>query len=151
ALSVLPKIKSLIENFKTSLLKDIYNKINDYSSIINLLDSAIVENPPFNVKDEGVIKRGYSKELDELINISTNGKNWIANLEAVEREKTGIKNLKIGFNSVFGYYIEVLKSQLDLVPYNYVRKQTIANAERFITDELKQMEDKILHAEERRL
>lgn len=147
----LPKVKNLLTGFKSNLLKEIYNNIFDYSSLVNLLDSAINENPPFNIKDGGVFKKGYNKDLDELLNIATTGKGWIAQLEANEREQTGIKNLKIGFNNVFGYYIEVLKSQLELVPFNYQRKQTVANAERFITEELKLMEDKILHAEERKI
>ena len=151
SLQLLPNLKSLLQNFKSPLLKQISNTIYDYSSLVNLLDSALSENPPYNLKDGGVIKKGFNKELDELLNIATTGKSWIAQLEASEREKTGIKNLKIGFNNVFGYYIEVLKSQLELVPYSYTRKQTIANAERFITEELKLIEDKILHAEERRL
>ena len=148
SLLVLPKIKKLLENSKTTLLKQVYNNIFDYSAIVNLLHSAINENAPFNLKDGGVIKKGFNKELDELLNISVTGKSFIAQLENTEREKTGIKNLKIGFNNVFGYYIEVLKSQLELVPYNYQRKQTVANAERFITEELKLMEDKILNAQD---
>lgn len=148
SLLVLPKIKKLLENSKSTLLKQVYNNIFDYSAIVNLLHSAINENAPFNLKDGGVIKKGFNKELDELLNISVTGKSFIAQLENTEREKTGIKNLKIGFNNVFGYYIEVLKSQLELVPYNYQRKQTVANAERFITEELKLMEDKILNAQD---
>ena len=151
SLSVLPQIKEKLSNFKSTILKNIARDIFDYSSIYNLLDSAIVENPPFVLKDGGFIKQGFSKELDDICNISTVGKTWLATLEAEEREKTGIKNLKIGYNSVFGYYIEVSKGQVEQVPYRYQRKQTIANAERYITDELKEMENKILHAEEQKI
>ena len=151
SLSVLPEIKEKLSGFKSTILKNIAKDIYDYSSIYNMLDSAIVENPPYVLKDGGFIKKGYSKELDDICNISTVGKTWLATLEANEREKTGIKNLKIGYNSVFGYYIEVSKGQVDQVPYRYQRKQTIANAERYITDELKEMENKILHAEEQKI
>lgn len=151
SLSVLPEIKEKLSGFKSTILKNIAKDIYDYSSIYNMLDSAIVENPPYVLKDGGFIKKGYSKELDDICNISTVGKTWLATLEADEREKTGIKNLKIGYNSVFGYYIEVSKGQVDQVPYRYQRKQTIANAERYITDELKEMENKILHAEEQKI
>ena len=151
SLSVLPEIKEKLSGFKSTILKNIAKDIYDYSSIYSMLDSAIVENPPYVLKDGGFIKKGYSKELDDICNISTVGKTWLATLEADEREKTGIKNLKIGYNSVFGYYIEVSKGQVDQVPYRYQRKQTIANAERYITDELKEMENKILHAEEQKI
>ncbi len=151
SLSVLPQIKEKLSGFKSTILKGISRDIFDYSSIYNLLDSAIVENPPFVLKDGGFIKKGFNQELDDICNISTVGKTWLATLEAEEREKTGIKNLKIGYNSVFGYYIEVSKGQIEQVPYRYQRKQTIANAERYITDELKEMENKILHAEEQKI
>lgn len=151
SLSVLPQIKEKLSGFKSVILKGISRDIFDYSTIYNLLDSAIVENPPFVLKDGGFIKKGFNQELDDICNISTVGKTWLATLEADEREKTGIKNLKIGYNSVFGYYIEVSKGQVEQVPYRYQRKQTIANAERYITDELKEMENKILHAEEQKI
>ena len=151
SLSVLPEIKEKLSIYKSTILKNIAKDIYDYSSIYNMLDSAIIENPPYVLKDGGFIKKGYSIELDDICNISTVGKTWLATLEADEREKTGIKNLKIGYNSVFGYYIEVSKGQIDQVPYRYQRKQTIANAERYITDELKEMENKILHAEEQKI
>ena len=151
SLSVLPQIKEKLSGFKSTILKNICKDIYDYSSIFNLLDSAIVETPPYILKDGGFIKQGFNSELDEIIDISKNGKSWIAALEAKEKEQTGIKNLKIGFNNVFGYYIEVSKTQVGLVPYNYQRKQTIANGERFITEELKEMENKILNAEDQRI
>ncbi|MBO7218868.1 MAG: DNA mismatch repair protein MutS, partial [Clostridia bacterium] len=148
SLSMLPKLKDLLKTFKSDLLTDVADNIYDYSEIVNLISNAIVENPPMNLKDGGYIKAGYSQELDELNNISKNGKKWILELEAKEKEETGIKNLKISYNKVFGYYIEVTNSQKDLVPYHYQRRQTIANAERFVTEELKQMEEKILNAEQ---
>lgn len=151
SLQTLPTLKKELQAFKAPLMKEIYDSLYDYSSIVNLLHSAIVENPPFYVKDGGVFKKGFNKELDEYLNIASTGKGWIAALEAQEREATGIKNLKVGYNSVFGYYIEVLKSQVELVPYSYTRKQTLANAERYITEELKEIENKILNAEEKRL
>ncbi len=151
SLAVLPQIKDRLSNFKSTIIKNISKDIFDYSSIFNLLDSAIVENPPYILKDGGFIKKGYNAELDEICNISKDGKSWIATLEAKEKEDTGIKNLKIGFNNVFGYYIEVSKTQIGQVPYRYQRKQTIANGERYITEELKEMENKILHAEEQKI
>ena len=148
SLSMLPKLKDLLKTFKSDLLLDVSSNIYDYTEIVNLISNAIVENPPMNLKDGGYIKAGYSQELDELNNISKNGKKWILELEAKEKEETGIKNLKISYNKVFGYYIEVTNSQKDLVPYHYQRRQTLANAERFVTEELKQMEEKILNAEQ---
>lgn len=151
SLGVLPEIKEKLSSFKSTILKNICKDIYDYSPIYNLLDSAIVESPPYILKDGGFIKQGFNSELDEIIDISKHGKTWIATLEAKEKEATGIKNLKIGFNNVFGYYIEVSKTQVGMVPYNYQRKQTIANGERYITEELKEMENKILNAEEQRI
>ena len=151
SLGLLPKIKEVITPFKSTIIKNICKDIYDYSQIYTMLDNAIIENPPFVLKDGGYIKKGYSKELDDINNISTVGKTWLATLEATEKEQTGIKNLKIGYNSVFGYYIEIPKSQNELVPFRYQRKQTIANAERYITEELKEMENKILHAEEQKI
>ena len=148
---MLPKIKENISLLKSTIIKNITKDIFDYSQIYSMLDSAIIENPPYLLKDGGYIKKGYSKELDEISNISTVGKSWLATLEATEKEETGIKNLKIGYNSVFGYFIEVPKSQINLVPFRYQRKQTIANAERYITEELKEMENKILHAEDQKI
>ena len=148
SLSMLPKLKDLLKTFKSELLVDVANQIYDYSEIVDLISRAIVDNPPMSTKDGGYIKVGYSKELDDLNDISKNGKKWILELEAKEKEETGIKNLKISYNKVFGYYIEVTNSQKDLVPFRYQRRQTLANAERFVTEELKQMESKILNAED---
>ena len=116
--------------------------------ICALLTSAIIDNPPLSVKDGGIIRDGYNEELDKYRDAAKNGKTWLARMEAEEREKTGIKNLRISYNKVFGYYIEVTKAYQHLVPYNYQRKQTLANCERYITDELKELENTILGAEE---
>ena len=131
------------------LLKELYEKLDELDDIVNLIDSAIVEDPPISIKEGGIIKRGYNKEIDEYKSLSTDGKNWIIKLEAEEREKTGIKNLKVGYTKVFGYYIEVTKSFLKQVPDRYIRKQTLTNGERFVTEELRAMEGRILGAEEK--
>ena len=123
--------------------------MNKPDNLKELLDKAIADDPPVLLKEGGLIKKGYNQEVDECREASVNGKTWLTDLEAKEREETGIKNLKISFNKVFGYYIEVTKSYLHLVPPHYVRKQTLVNNERYITDELKKMEDTILGAEER--
>ncbi|MED3660491.1 DNA mismatch repair protein MutS [Ureibacillus terrenus] len=152
SLRQVPAIKEkLIESNKETLVT-LANKMDACEDIEQLLSKAITDQPPVAIKDGDVIREGYSKELDELRYIARNGKDWIAQLEQKERERTGIKNLKIGFNRVFGYYIEVTKSNLSNVDYNrYHRKQTLANAERFITEELKEKETQILHAEEQSL
>lgn len=151
SLKVLPDIKNVLFNCKSNMLSEINSDIYNYDELTNLLESAIVENPPINIKDGGYIKQGYNKELDEINNISNVGKLWLAELEQKEKEDTGIKNLKVGFNKVFGYYIEVTKSQIDLVPFRYQRKQTTTNGERYITEELKNIEDKILNAEDKKI
>ena len=148
SLRKLPQIKLLLEESGSKALKDCYEKLADFSQLEALLTNAISEDAPLVLKDGGYIKQGFNDELDELRSAKTEGKNWLAKLEAVEREQTGIKNLKIGFNKVFGYFIEVNKSQQELVPLRYVRKQTIANNERYITEELKEIENKVLGAEE---
>ena len=151
SLRLLPQLKDGIRNFSSEIISDLRDGIETFDDIAELLDKAIDEDAPAIIKDSGFIKTGYNAELDELNSISTSGRNWILQLEASEREKTGIKNLKISYNKVFGYYIEVLNSQKDLVPFNYIRKQTVANAERYITEELKTIEDKITHAEENKI
>ncbi len=145
---VMPDIKESLNKINLSSLA---NKINCLSEMTNKLESAIVENPPLSVKEGGMIKDNYDSQLDDLKFASKDGKNYIANLENSEREKTGIKNLKIGFNKVFGYYIEVTNSFLPLIKdeYNYIRKQTTTNSERFITPELKEKEKFILSADDK--
>ena len=127
------------------------NRLVDLNHICELVDKAIIDNPPLTVKDGGIIKDGFNEELDELRYIRDHGKQWLANFEQKEREKTGIKGLKIGYNRVFGYYIEVTKANLSLVKdeFNYTRKQSLANAERFVTPELKEMESKLLSAQDK--
>ena len=147
----MPLIKSLIANCRTALLKGLEGRIHELKEIAALVDNAISDDPPQVVKDGGVIKDGFNPELDRLRGIIKNGRSIIDDIENREKEKTGIKNLKIGYNRVFGYYIEVTKSYYDLVPAEYIRKQTLANCERFITDELKKAEEEISGASEKTL
>ena len=150
SLEKLPDLKQVLSNIKESImLGEIYQNIDELKDIHDLIEKAIVDDPPMTIKDGGIIKIGYDEEIDKLKTATTEGKNWIVNLEAEEREKTGIKNLKVGFNKVFGYFIEVTKSYLSQVPDRYVRKQTLTNAERYITEELKNLENQILGAEEK--
>ncbi|APM38984.1 DNA mismatch repair protein MutS [Clostridium kluyveri] len=146
----IPDIKAILSNFETSLLKNMYKNLDELRDIYMLLDKAILDNPSVSLKEGNLIKEGYDSEIDRLKEAKVKGKDWIASLETSERELTKIKSLKIGYNKVFGYYIEVTKSNLNLVPeHRYIRKQTLSNAERYITPELKEMEDKILGAEEK--
>ena len=149
SLSKLPDLKKVLANVNSTMLKDLYENLDELQDIYELINKSIVEDPPMTVKDGGIIKLGYDEEIDKLKTATTEGKNWIIQLEAEEREKTGIKNLKVGFNKVFGYFIEVTKSYLDQVPERFVRKQTLTNAERFITEDLKNLENQILGAEEK--
>ena len=147
--SKLPQIKNLISNSKSHMLKDLYEELDSLEDIYELIDKAVVEDPPILITEGGIIKMGYNQEIDELKKAMTDGKTWLVELEAREREKTGIKGLKVGYNKVFGYYIEVTKSNLSLVPDSYIRKQTLTNGERYITEELKELESKVLGAEEK--
>ena len=149
SLARLPEVRKVLENCASPMLKDIYDNLDELQDIYELIEKSIVDDPPMTVKDGGIIKLGYNEEVDKLKTATTEGKNWIIQLEADEKEKTGIKNLKVGFNKVFGYFIEVTKSNLDQVPERYVRKQTLTNAERYITEELKNLENQILGAEEK--
>ena len=149
SLARLPEVKSVLQTSESPMLKDIYDNLDELQDIYELIEKSIVDDPPMTVKDGGIIKLGYDEEVDKLKTATTEGKNWIIQLEAEEKEKTGIKNLKVGFNKVFGYFIEVTKSNLDQVPERYVRKQTLTNAERYITEELKNLENQILGAEEK--
>ncbi|MBP3409362.1 MAG: DNA mismatch repair protein MutS [Clostridia bacterium] len=148
SLDAVPLIKRCAEDFSAPLILDTLENLDPMTELVDVLRRAIDPDAPISVKDGGMIQKGYSEELDELRDIAENGKEYLANLEQKEREETGIKNLKIGFNRVFGYYIEVTRSFYELVPYRYTRKQTLANAERFITEELKSLENKILGAQE---
>ena len=147
-LSVIPRIRDIGGDFDAALMRRLLAQLDPMPELHAKLEAAIDPEAPLSVKDGGIIREGYNAELDELRAISENGKGYIAAMEARERERTGIKNLKIGYNRVFGYYIEVTKSFYDHVPYDYVRKQTLANAERFITEELKNLEGRILGAQE---
>ena len=131
------------------MLKEIYEELDEIQDIYELIDKTIVDEPPISIKEGGIIKLGFDEEIDKLKLATTKGKNWLIELEAREREKTGIKGLKVGFNKVFGYYIEVTKSNISLVPDTYIRKQTLTNGERYITEELKNLENQILGAEEK--
>ena len=149
SLSMIPPIKYLLSSFQSPLIQEIYRDMDELSDICQLIEKSIVDDPPIAIKDGGIIKEGYFQEIDRLRKAKTDGKSWLSELEAKEREKTGIKNLRIKFNTVFGYYLEVTNSYKDLVPDYYTRKQTLANAERYITPELKELEDLILGAEEK--
>ena len=145
----LPEIKKVLSTTGAGLLKEIYENIDTLDDIYEIIEKSIVDEPPIGVKDGGIIKIGYDPEIDKLKLATTEGKKWILELEAKEREQTGIKGLKVGFNKVFGYFIEVTKSNLSMVPDRYIRKQTLTNGERYITEELKNLENQILGAEER--
>ncbi|MCI8889300.1 MAG: DNA mismatch repair protein MutS [Hungatella sp.] len=149
SLKMLPHIKNLLEDMNGPLLKQICSHLDPLEDLCRLIDEAIVEDPPFAVKEGGIIKEGFHEEADRLRHAKTEGKTWLAKLEAEERDKTGIKNLKIKFNKVFGYYFEVTNSFKSMVPEYFIRKQTLANAERYTTDKLKELEDVILGAEDK--
>ena len=149
SLGQLPAILELLFSLKATEFQQIQKDMDRMEDILNLMERAIVDDPPLSVKEGGVIRSGYHSEVDSLRDASSHGKQWLSDLEAREREQTKIKNLKVGFNKVFGYYIEVTKSYQHLVPYTYQRKQTLANAERYITPELKKLEETILGAEEK--
>ena len=149
SLEQIPNIKKMINSCKCNYLRQLERNLDECSDLSKLIDSAIVEEPPISVKEGGIIKEGYNKEVDEYKKASTEGKKWLLDLEQKEKNDTGIKNLKIGFNKVFGYFFEVTKSNLNAVPDRYIRKQTLTNGERFITEELNELESKILGAEEK--
>ncbi len=149
SLQMLPYIKSLISSFDSELMRGIHDKLDPLEDLYKLIESAIVDDPPITIREGGIIKDGYNAQADELRKAKTDGKTWLAELEEREREKTGIKNLKVKYNKVFGYYLEVTNSYKELVPAEWIRKQTLANAERYTTDELKNLEDVILGAEDR--
>ncbi|MEZ3454845.1 MAG: DNA mismatch repair protein MutS [Oscillospiraceae bacterium] len=145
----MPDIKMLLENFNSRLLRELNQNIHTLTEISGLIENALMDEPSVNAKEGGVIKDGFNEELDRLRDIIKNGKGIIDEIEQREKERTGIKNLKLGYNRVFGYYIEVTKSYYDKIPPEYIRKQTLANCERFITDELKKAENEILGANEK--
>lgn len=149
SVAMIPPIKKLLEEFTCENLKVLREELDGLEDLYELITSAIVEEPPVTVREGGIIKEGFSEEADRLRHAKTEGKTWLAELETREREKTGIKNLKVKFNKVFGYYFEVTNSFKSLVPEYFIRKQTLTNAERYTTDELKNLEDVILGAEDK--
>ena len=149
SLSMLPSVKCILKDMESDLLKEIYEELDPLEELCDLVGRAIQEEPPLAMKEGGIIKDGYNEEVDRLRKAKSEGKNWLADLETKEREKTGIKNLRIRYNKVFGYYLEVTNSFKDLVPDYYTRKQTLANTERYIIPELKELEDTILGAEDK--
>ncbi len=149
SLEMVPYIKRLLGEFHSTVLQEIYEDMDPLEDVCDLIDRAIVDDPPVSVRDGGMIRDGFHEETDRLRQAKTEGKDWLAGLEAEEREKTGIKNLKIKYNKVFGYYFEVTNSFKDMVPEYFIRKQTLANAERYTTDRLKELEDIILGAEDK--
>ncbi len=149
SLSMLPPVRTLLESFQSSLLRDILEQMEDLQDIYELIDKAIIDDPPILIREGGIIKAGYNEEVDRLHEAGANGKQWLADLLEKEKKATGIKNLRIHYNKVFGYYLEVTNSFKNLVPESWTRKQTLANAERYITPELKNLEDMILGAQDR--
>ncbi len=149
SIEMLPPIHTILEEFDCELIKEIQADMDTLEELYTLIESAIIEEPPISVREGGIIKDGYNEEVDKYRHAKTEGKTWLAELEEKEREKTGIKNLRIKYNKVFGYYLEVTNSYKNLVPDYFMRKQTLANAERYITPELKELEDMILGAEDK--
>lgn len=149
SIAMIGPIKTLLSNLSSDIYKNIYESMDDLMDLYEWIDEAVEEEPPVTIREGKLIREGYHEEVDRLRNASRDGKSWLADLEEKERERTGIKNLKIKYNKVFGYYLEVTNSYLSLVPEDYMRKQTMSNGERFITPELKEMENTILGAEEK--
>jgi len=149
SLELIPEVKKVLTESVSAITLEASRDLGDVSDVVSIVKSALVDDPPISVRDGGIIREGYDSVLDKLKSISRGGKKWIAELQTKERQRTGIASLKVGFNNVFGYYIEVTKPNLSHVPQSYTRKQTLANAERFITPELKEYESRILGAEER--
>ena len=148
-LNEIPLIKEVIAQFQSRRISKLQQALNPLSELASLLNEALVDDPPLSIKEGGMIKGTFNSELQKLIAANSEGKRWVAELEQTERERTGIKSLKVGYNQVFGYYIEVTKSNLNLIPADYIRKQTLANCERYINQQLKEYEDLILNAHEK--
>jgi DNA mismatch repair protein MutS len=145
----LPALRSALENIASSHLQDLRSQLGPLEDVVILIEKSVADDPPANLRDGGVIRDGFDPELDGLRALLRDGKSWISRLEGQERRRTGIKSLKVGYTNIFGYYLEVTRANLHLVPEDYIRKQTMANAERFITPELKEMESKVISAQER--
>ncbi|RJP57394.1 MAG: DNA mismatch repair protein MutS [Ignavibacteriales bacterium] len=148
SLKKIPLVKQLLDQAGSKTIKAINEKLIDLENLIEKIETSINDEPPLSIVDGGVIRKGFSLELDELRDLSTNAKSWIANLQKTERERTGISSLKVSFNKVFGYYIEISNAHKDKIPDNYIRKQTLVNSERYITPDLKDYEDRVLNAQE---
>ncbi len=148
SLKKIPLIKQLLDQSSVETIASINNRLNPLESLVEKIESAIADVPPISISDGGIIRKGFNAELDELRSLSANAKDWIANLQKTERERTKISSLKVSYNKVFGYYIEISNANKEKAPDNYIRKQTLVNGERFITPELKEYEDKILNAQE---
>ncbi|MFA6713918.1 MAG: DNA mismatch repair protein MutS [Victivallaceae bacterium] len=148
-LSMIPPVKTLLNNFDSVLFNELREKLHELPELTGRIFDTLADEPPATLTDGGIIRPGFNAELDELRGASTEGKNWLSNIQKKEQERSGIRNLKVRYNKVFGYYIEISKSNLDMVPEDYVRKQTLVNGERFITPELKEIESKILGAEDK--
>ena len=149
SLEMLPHIKTVLRDFHSTLLQNVERDIDGLEDIYALIDAAIIEEPPILIREGCIIKDGFDPDIDHLRTAKTEGKNWLADLEVQDRERTGIKNLKIKYNKVFGYYFEVTNSFQGMVPEDYVRKQTLSNAERYTNAKLKELEDTILNAEDK--
>ena len=149
SMEMMPHIKTVLADMNAAFLKKVDSDMDDLQDLYGLIDSAIVEEAPISVREGGLIKEGFDETIDQLRSAKTEGKNWLAALEEQERERTGIKNLRIRYNKVFGYYIEITNSYKDMVPDDYVRKQTLTNAERYSMPRLKELEDMILNAEDK--
>ena len=149
SLGMLPPIKTLLSELKSPLMQEIGEELDTLTDLYDLVEKSIQEEPPISIREGNMIRDGYNEDVDRYRTAKTEGKSWLAEIETKERERTGIKNMKIKFNKVFGYYLEVTNSYKDLVPEDYIRKQTLTNAERYITPELKELEETILGAEEK--
>ncbi|MCR5250911.1 MAG: DNA mismatch repair protein MutS [Lachnospiraceae bacterium] len=149
SLNMLPPVKQLLAGMEASALRGLYEGLDELADLANAIEETIIEEPPLTIREGGIIKDGFDPDIDKLRKAKTEGKTWLAQLEAEERERSGIKNLKVRYNKVFGYYLEVTNSYKDMVPDDYVRKQTLANAERYITPRLKELEDMVLNAEDK--
>jgi len=149
SIKILPALKKILKLCNTPLLNHIYNDLDTLKDVFSIINNGIIDEPPLTIKEGNIIKYGFNKKVDEYRDATKLGKEWIANLQFKEREKTGIKTLKIGFNKVFGYYLDVTKSNIHLVPDYFIRKQTLANSERYLTPELKELESKIMEAQEK--
>ena len=149
SLKKIPLIKQLLDQTSAETITQINLQLNNLSEIVSKIEETIADNPPLSINDGGIIRKGYNSELDELRDLSLNAKEWISNFQKVERERSKISSLKVSYNKVFGYYIEISNANKDKVPDDYIRKQTLVNGERYITPELKEYEDKILNAEEK--